>query len=119
MKMPAAKNAVECLFSRPSPAKTPNQSQRVGESALIIRTSRYTHPIQNSGSNAFIEKKLPTAKLNSAQSEPAQASAIAHGRPPSSRAIKPVIATVAAPASAGRSEEHTSELQSRPHLVCR
>src|SRR5437588_365594 len=51
------------------------------------------HPIQNSGSNAFMEKKLPTAKLNSAQSEPAQASAIAHPRPPSSRAIKPGIAS--------------------------
>src|SRR5438876_10144526 len=85
MKMPEPKNAVESLFSRPSPTETPKQSQRVREPPLIIRTSRYAHPIQNSGSNAFIEKKLPTAKLNSAQSEPAQASAIAHARPPSSR----------------------------------
>jgi len=34
-----------------------------------------SHP--NSGSNAFMEKKLPTARLNSAQSEAAQDSAIA------------------------------------------
>jgi hypothetical protein len=48
-----------------------------------------------------MEKKLPTARLNSAQSDAAQASAIAHARPPSSRAIAPVRATVAAPAIAG------------------
>ncbi len=71
------------------------------------------HPIQNSGSNAFMEKKLPTAKLNSAQSEPAQASATAHPRPPSSRAIKPVIATVAAPANAGRRRIVNNELPRR------
>src|SRR5436305_10118871 len=35
------------------------------------------------------------------------------GSPPHSATHTP------APASASRSEEHTSELQSRPHLVCR
>src|SRR5215813_14587778 len=32
---------------------------------------------------------------------------------------RPTIVTVTAPRLAVRSEEHTSELQSRPHLVCR
>jgi len=59
------------------------------------------HPVQKSGSNAFMEKKLPTAKLNSAQSEAAQARATAHVPPLRSRAMTPARATVAAPAIAG------------------
>ena len=43
-----------------------------------------------------MEKKFATARLNSAQIEPAQASATAHARPPSSRAITPVSAMIAA-----------------------
>src|SRR2546426_11536761 len=74
------------------------------------------HPIQNSGSKAFMEKKFPTARLNSAQSEAAHASAIAHARPPSSRAIAPVRATVAAPASAGSRRIANSESPSRISL---
>ena len=91
----------ECLFSIPSPTSPPNQSQSVGEPPLIIPTSRYINANHSRGSNAFIEKKLPTARLNSAQSDAAQASATAHLRPPSSRARTPVSATVAAPAKAG------------------
>jgi hypothetical protein len=45
-----------------------------------------------------MEKKFPTARLKSAQSDPAQARAMAHVRPPISRAIMPVSATIAAPA---------------------
>jgi len=77
------------------------------------------HPIQNSGSNAFMEKKLPTARLNSAQSEPAQASAIAHPPPSSSRAIAPVRATVAAPASAGSKRTANNESPSSAWLNCK
>jgi hypothetical protein len=49
-----------------------------------------------------MEKKFPTARLNSAQSDAAQARAMAHARPPIARAIIPVSATIAAPANAGR-----------------
>src|SRR5215831_783163 len=56
-----------------------------------------------------MEKKFATARLNSAQSEPAQASAIAHACPPSSRAIIPVSATITAPANAGRRRSAKSE----------
>src|SRR6266487_1601152 len=66
------------------------------------------HAVQNSGSNAFMEKKLPTAKLNSAQSDAAHARAIAHVRPPSSRAMTPVRETVTAPAATGASEPQTT-----------
>ena len=67
------------------------------------------HAVQNSGSNAFMEKKLPTAKLNSAQSDAAHARAIAHVRPPSSRAMTPVRETVTAPAAAGSKRTANNE----------
>src|SRR5579872_7593374 len=38
---------------------------------------------------------------------------------PDSACSYPTCAATAPPVSATRSEEHTSELQSRPHLVCR
>src|SRR6266498_2965621 len=43
------------------------------------------------------------------------------GRPIASGLVTPLLAAASAAtfAVAGRSEEHTSELQSRPHLVCR
>src|SRR5436305_8583677 len=34
-------------------------------------------------------------------------------------ALKPLLEHIGRPPSSQRSEEHTSELQSRPHLVCR
>src|ERR1044072_1745896 len=77
MKMPTPKNAMECLFSRPTPSRTPNQSQRIDEPPLIIRTSRYTHPIQNSGSNAFIEKKVPTENESQTTSCPGELRSVA------------------------------------------
>jgi hypothetical protein len=74
------------------------------------------HPIQKSGSNAFMEKKLPLARNTSAQSEAVQLSATAQPRPPSSRAIAPVSATVPAPASAGRNRIAKSESPNRIRL---
>src|SRR5436305_11964815 len=52
---------------------------------------------------------------------PISASAAARNRVPSRMADAPSASAAARPAPSAkpRSEEHTSELQSRPHLVCR
>src|SRR3989442_5290871 len=49
---------------------------------------------------------IPDPAMNSCFPKAARAAARRYARPP-------------APARRSRSEEHTSELQSRPHLVCR
>jgi hypothetical protein len=67
------------------------------------------HPIQKSGSNAFMEKKLPLTRNTTAKSEAVQPSATAQRRPPNSRVIAPVSATVPAPARAGSKRIAKSE----------
>ena len=52
------KNSVECLFSRLSPANTPNHSQSRESPVRTIRAMTRMQPVQNSGSNAFIVIRL-------------------------------------------------------------
>src|SRR5690554_7156883 len=68
---------------------------------------------------------LPISSIS--RSPPSSVSSTTWGRPASMRPMRAASAPAgsarqavsAASASSGRSEEHTSELQSRPHLVCR
>ena len=55
--MAKPKIAIECLFSSPNPASTPNHSQSFAFPVRMTRITRYAQPIQNNGSNAFIERK--------------------------------------------------------------
>ena len=75
-------------------------------SALITVDSRIEVSVARTRS---WKKKFPIARLNSAQNEPEQASAIAYPRPPSARATTPANVTIAAPATAGRSRMVKSE----------
>ena len=60
----ARKRSVECLFSIPSPASTPNQSQSRELPVRTIRMTKKTHPIQKSDSNPFIVRMLSTAEVD-------------------------------------------------------
>ena len=58
---------MECLFSRPNPASTPNQIHNLWSPVFTMRITRNAHPIQNSGSNAFMEKALRGQQSRSRQ----------------------------------------------------
>src|SRR5579872_4118889 len=57
-KKAAPKMSVECLFRIPKPATRPNHSHKRGFPVRTMRIEMHTHSIQNSGSNAFMDKKL-------------------------------------------------------------
>ncbi len=98
----APKNAMECLFSSPSPAATPNHNHSRGRSPLARRASSQAQPIQNSGSKAFMVSRLSPPRYTGADKQAAQASATAHIFPPNSRTSSAVSATLAAAARAGK-----------------
>ena len=99
--IPKPKIAIEYLFSRPSPARRPNQSHNFWSPVLMMRIITKTQPIQNKGSKAFIDSQLSMAKNSGATRTEMADSPWAKREPPSSRAMKPVSTTFAAPASAG------------------
>ena len=45
-----------CLFSRPTPARTPNASHSLALPVRMMRISTKAHPIQISGSTEFMER---------------------------------------------------------------
>ena len=55
--IPAPKISMEYLFSRPNPARMPNQIQSFWSPVFTMRIISQAQPIQNSGSNAFIDRK--------------------------------------------------------------
>ena len=67
--MPKPKISIECLFSSPTPATTPNHSQSFAFPVRMIRMTRYAQPIQNSGSKAFIERKWSSARTPGASTK--------------------------------------------------
>ncbi len=50
--------SVECLFRIPIPATSPNQGHKRAFPVRMIRSEIATHNIQNTGSNAFMDRKL-------------------------------------------------------------
>ncbi len=100
--MAKPKIAIEYLFSSPIPARRPSQSQNFWFPVLMMRMSTKTLPIQNNGSNAFIESQLSMARKPGATRIDSAASPWAKRCPPNSRAIRPVSSTLPAPASAGK-----------------
>jgi hypothetical protein len=77
--MPAPKISMEYLFSRPNPARIPNQIQSFWLPVFTIRMTSQAQPIQNSGSNAFMDSKLPVARIPGATSVARAAEAL--GKP--------------------------------------
>jgi hypothetical protein len=74
-----------------------------------MRITSHAHPIQNSGSNAFIDRILSMLRIPNAVSVARAASPCATFLPPSSRAIRAVRTTSNAPASAGSKRIAASE----------
>src|SRR6267142_1276347 len=60
--IPEPKKSIECLFKIPRPAQNPKRSHSFGFPPFRMRSTIAAHAIQNTGSNAFIEKKLSNAK---------------------------------------------------------
>ena len=54
----APKSSVECLFSSPSPARTPNHTQSRESPVRTMRMRKKTHPIQKRASKPFIVRML-------------------------------------------------------------
>ncbi len=68
---------------------------------FTMRRATHAHPVQNKGSQAFIERKLSTTSSAVAVSTLSAAKPCANFPPPNSRASRPAIHTSAAPAKAG------------------
>ncbi len=60
--MAAPKKSVECLFSIPRPASTPNQTQSFELPVRTMRMTQSTQPIQKSDSKPFIVKMLSSPR---------------------------------------------------------
>ena len=107
--MPAPKISMEYLFSRPTPARMPNQIQSFWLPVLTMRMSNQAQPIQNSGSNAFMESRLSQRESPAPPASRGRREPWANRLPPSSRAIRPVSSTSPAPATAGKKRIAGSE----------
>ena len=115
--MPAPKISMEYLFSRPNPARMPNQIQSFWLPVFTMRISSQAQPIQNSGSKAFMDSRLSTARMPGATSAARAARPWANRLPPSSRAIRAVRATSPAPATAGKKRIAGSESPSSDRAI--
>ena len=104
------KTSMVCLFSSPTPAIAPKRSHSRGDAPFTIRIAIQPHESQNSGSNAFMERKLSKARYAGANNMAVAARNCAKRPPPNSRATIPVRKTTAAPARAGSSRTAKSEL---------
>ena len=93
--------AIVYLFSNPSPATAPAQSQLTGASRPMLRTAKYTHPAQSAGSNAFMVSRWCTKRYAGDTSTAIALNPCANRPPPISRVMLPVSHTSKAPASAG------------------
>jgi len=105
----------------PTPAQTPSTvHQMTSDPSRSIINSGSTQPIQNIGSQEFMERK-PSVPMNCGQQISASiANACAGLRPPSAQVISPQRKIMTAPASAERMRIANSESPKRisPSRAC-
>ena len=105
----APRNNMDGLLSRPIPATTPNQTQSRVFPVLMMRIRKYAHSPHQTGSVAARHSMFWAPSHTGAIRAASAASPWAKRPPPSSRAIRPTITIVTAPAMAGKKRKANIE----------